>query len=564
MRRGARAGAPVVELSGPLDAAEHRRRADGYAAEGRFAEAVRERMRAIVRELETRGVLEPRPGRTADEVAREAGAAVRAVAPDLRTAATVFDEVWYGGRTATAQADALLRQADQRVQRAQLVVAGASRTGGRRIPGAAVSVQDGPAEVVGQREPPADADRRRDGPPTEVPAGPRPVGPPEPAAEDPQTASGASVRTLWRRHRLIVFLLLGILLVATAVGIAQTRSAGGRLDPRSADEDGARALATLLDERGVRVQRVTEPAALTAATTDQTAVLVTVPRLLGDDGARALGEVSTGTVVLVSPAVDVLEIVTDDVRREDTTPVGVRDPGCTEPAAEAAGRALMGGTTFSTDDGATCYREDGDYAPLVTGRTRGGARLVVIGTAAPLTNGRLAEEGNAALGLNLLGADGSATELRWLVPSPGSGTGEDRSLSSILPGLGRPGRAPAAVRRVAARALAWTAARAAGHRAAAGGGPGRRGGRRPGPALPAGAGSRPRRRGAALRCAGTARTETGHRLPHRRRARPRGGGGRGGQPVGPARRGGVRRSVRTAAARRRRTRPAHRSARRDG
>ena len=136
VRRGARASASPVELSGPLDAAEHRRRADAYAAEGRFAEAVRERMRAIVRELETRGVIEPRPGRTADEVAREAGTAVPAVAPELKTAATVFDEVWYGGRPATAPADALLRQADQRVQRAQLVVggAGAPTVGGFEVP----------------------------------------------------------------------------------------------------------------------------------------------------------------------------------------------------------------------------------------------------------------------------------------------------------------------------------------------------------------------------------------------------------------------------------------------
>jgi hypothetical protein len=104
--------------------------------EGQFAEAVREWMRAIVRELETRGVLEPRPGRTADEVAREAGAAVPAVAADLRTAATVFDEVWYGGRPATAQAEAVLRQADRRVQRAQLVVAGpaAPTAGGYEVP----------------------------------------------------------------------------------------------------------------------------------------------------------------------------------------------------------------------------------------------------------------------------------------------------------------------------------------------------------------------------------------------------------------------------------------------
>lgn len=136
VRRNARSGSAPVELSGPLDADQHRRRADGHAAAGQFAEAVRERMRAIVRELETRGVLEPRPGRTADEVAREAGAVVPAVAPDLRTAAGVFDEVWYGGRPATAQADAAMRQADQRVQRAQLAVvaAAAPDRGGYQVP----------------------------------------------------------------------------------------------------------------------------------------------------------------------------------------------------------------------------------------------------------------------------------------------------------------------------------------------------------------------------------------------------------------------------------------------
>jgi hypothetical protein len=126
VRRGARTRSPLVELSGTIDAAEHRRRADEHAAAGRYAEAVRERMRAIVRELESRGVLDPRPGRTADEVAREAGALVPTVAEDLRAAAGVFDEVWYGGRAATARADALMRQADQRVSAAQLVVPGAA------------------------------------------------------------------------------------------------------------------------------------------------------------------------------------------------------------------------------------------------------------------------------------------------------------------------------------------------------------------------------------------------------------------------------------------------------
>ncbi len=123
LRGATRSGTAETELSGPLDPAEHRRRAEAYAAEGKFAESIRERMRAIVRELENRAVLEPRPGRTADEVAREAAQVVPTIAADLRTAAVVFDEVWYGGRPATPAAEAAIRQADQRVRRARLVVA---------------------------------------------------------------------------------------------------------------------------------------------------------------------------------------------------------------------------------------------------------------------------------------------------------------------------------------------------------------------------------------------------------------------------------------------------------
>jgi len=129
MRRAASRPATDFELSSLLDADEHRRRANQLAAERRYAEAVRERMRAIVRELESRGVLDLRPGRTADEVATEAGLLVPAVAEELRGAAQVFDEVWYGGWPATAATDAAMRQADQRVQSARLVVG--STAGGR-------------------------------------------------------------------------------------------------------------------------------------------------------------------------------------------------------------------------------------------------------------------------------------------------------------------------------------------------------------------------------------------------------------------------------------------------
>jgi hypothetical protein len=103
-----------------LSADGHRARAETAAAEGRWADAVRERLRAIARELEARGVLDARPGRTADELAREAGRAVPAVGEPLARATTAFDEVWYGGRPADASSYAGMVEVDRLVATARL------------------------------------------------------------------------------------------------------------------------------------------------------------------------------------------------------------------------------------------------------------------------------------------------------------------------------------------------------------------------------------------------------------------------------------------------------------
>jgi hypothetical protein len=124
LQRGGRAPT-LFAGSAVLSADGHRALAEQAAADGRYADAVRERLRAVVRELEARGVLDPRPGRTAGEVSREAGAAVPDVAGDLQRATTVFDEVWYGGREADAASYAVLVDVDRRVTASRLVVAGA-------------------------------------------------------------------------------------------------------------------------------------------------------------------------------------------------------------------------------------------------------------------------------------------------------------------------------------------------------------------------------------------------------------------------------------------------------
>jgi hypothetical protein len=106
-------------VGGPRSADEHRAAAEAHTASGEWALAVRERLRAVVRSLEERALLEPRPGRTADEAAREAGVALPECAEVLLAAARLFDEVWYGGRPAGPDADRLLRELDRRVAAAR-------------------------------------------------------------------------------------------------------------------------------------------------------------------------------------------------------------------------------------------------------------------------------------------------------------------------------------------------------------------------------------------------------------------------------------------------------------
>ncbi|PWS41256.1 hypothetical protein DKT74_28560, partial [Streptomyces sp. ZEA17I] len=105
----------------------HRAAAEAHAAALRWTEAVQERMRAIVRSLEERALLDPRPGRTADEAAAEAGRVLPDHATRLRSAAREFDDVTYGGRAAGQPAYLALRTLDTELDEAKPLLSGALR-----------------------------------------------------------------------------------------------------------------------------------------------------------------------------------------------------------------------------------------------------------------------------------------------------------------------------------------------------------------------------------------------------------------------------------------------------
>ncbi|MEU8244344.1 DUF4129 domain-containing protein [Actinoplanes missouriensis] len=90
--------------------------ADRLAAEGRYAEAIRQRLRDTVTDLTRAGVVAPQPGTTAAELADATAGARPGVAPAMDEATALFSEVWYGHRPAAAEHDERMRRLTDEVR----------------------------------------------------------------------------------------------------------------------------------------------------------------------------------------------------------------------------------------------------------------------------------------------------------------------------------------------------------------------------------------------------------------------------------------------------------------
>ena len=99
-----------------LSAAEHRATAERCAAEGNWASAIRHRLRAVARQLEEGGVLNAVPGRTANELARDAAKYLPELTAQLADAAASFNDVTYGERPGTEPAYRNITALDERIR----------------------------------------------------------------------------------------------------------------------------------------------------------------------------------------------------------------------------------------------------------------------------------------------------------------------------------------------------------------------------------------------------------------------------------------------------------------
>ncbi|MFD9128908.1 DUF4350 domain-containing protein, partial [Kitasatospora sp. NPDC059571] len=284
-----------------------------------------------------------------------------------------------------------------------------------------------------------------------------PLGPPDAAAPAPATAPGPAGDTAATslavpgrllRRRVRRYLLAAAALVVTGLlvsGLGST-STWPALDPRSPDPTGTRALVRLLEDRKVAVRTASGPAELAAALrADDTTVVLPETYLLGPDDLGTAAAAARGRatrLVLIAPDDAALDALAGGIRTAPATD-GLPDyatesstpPGCDLPEAARAGSAELGGELYlpqAADTG--CYPHHG-HPSLVLHDDGAGHQTAVLGSGRPLTNARLAKDGNASLALGLLGAH---PHLVWYLPDHGSAAPappevRQRSLGDLVP-----------------------------------------------------------------------------------------------------------------------------------
>lgn len=197
-------------------------------------------------------------------------------------------------------------------------------------------------------------------------------------------------------------------------GLSQ-RSDRNALDPDSAGPDGTRALVEILRDNGVDVVVARDRDAAATALAGRPATLVATDAPALSDGAIVSLAENAEDVVLVDPRARTLRLLLEG---SDPAGFGTGEPtaaDCALAAAERAGAIVPGAVFTPAGDGVVACYPSGDGYGLIASEDAGRSVSAVDGRSL-FTNRVLADDGNAALAINLMGRHDL---LVWYMPGPG-------------------------------------------------------------------------------------------------------------------------------------------------
>lgn len=166
----------------------------------------------------------------------------------------------------------------------------------------------------------------------------------------PAPTPAPTTRGPWARSRGPLLALLLLVVSGVILAALQSGEQHGRLDPRSADRTGSRALTRLLSSHGVSTQVVTTSEEAAAAAGPDTTLLVTDPDVLTQDqltGLHTATAHTSGRTVLLAPGTATLATFTPGVRMEPRHVSRYAGPPvrCPTPAARAVPSSAASATS---------------------------------------------------------------------------------------------------------------------------------------------------------------------------------------------------------------------------
>ncbi|MDF2508483.1 MAG: hypothetical protein K0Q52_2342 [Microbacterium sp.] len=220
--------------------------------------------------------------------------------------------------------------------------------------------------------------------------------------------------------------IVALVLIAAFVAIrvsATPPGEHGALDPEGRDDTGALALAEILRDQGVEVDVRRSRVEARAAVDERTTLVMSNPYTLTDGALETLIE-PADRVVFLSTSTHLL----NTLRIGENAP-GTRsavDAACDVPEFADVGTIRADRLFAPAGDVEGCFGDAESAAVLVDDRS--GDRHVVVEGTRLFSNAYLAENGNAALALALLG---QTERVVWYVPSFGDSDIEGKSIDTL-------------------------------------------------------------------------------------------------------------------------------------